>query len=51
MSPDLLFWFALVLKMAVTAGFVAIAVAAVTAFGPEARGVKFGQGHFKFNRG
>jgi SHS family lactate transporter-like MFS transporter len=32
------------LALAVTAGIVAIAVAAVTAFGPEARGVQFGQG-------
>jgi MFS transporter, SHS family, lactate transporter len=32
------------LALAITAGIVAIAVAAVTAFGPEARGVRFGEG-------
>jgi SHS family lactate transporter-like MFS transporter len=37
------------LALAVTAGIVAIAVAAVTAFGPEARAVKFGQGHSASN--
>ena len=37
------------LALAVTAGIVAIAVAAVTAFGPEARGVQFGQGHSASN--
>jgi MFS transporter, SHS family, lactate transporter len=33
------------LALAITAGVVAIVVAAVTAFGPEKRGVKFGAGH------
>ena len=32
------------LALAITAGIVAIAVAAVTAFGPEAQGVEFGEG-------
>jgi MFS transporter, SHS family, lactate transporter len=32
------------LALAITAGIVAIAVAAVTAFGPEAHGVQFGEG-------
>ena len=32
------------LALAITAGIVAIAVAAVTALGPEARGVQFGEG-------
>jgi hypothetical protein len=33
------------LALAITAAIVAIAVSVVTALGPEARGVKFGEGH------